>query len=66
MMMMISSFRSTAMIPDYAKGKESAIRILKLNNRRSKINPHDANGIVLVSIYQSEYFSYRVLFHRKI
>jgi hypothetical protein len=61
-------FRSTAMIPDYTKGKESAIRILKLNNRRSKINPHDTSGIVLVSIYQFEYFPppYRFLFPRKI
>ncbi len=46
-------FRSTAMIPDYAKGKESAIRILKLNNRQSKINPLDTSGIVLVSISKS-------------
>ena len=42
------------MIPDYAKGKASAIRILKLNNRQSKIDPQDANGIVLVSIYKSK------------
>jgi hypothetical protein len=41
------------MIPDYAKGKESAIRILKLNNRQSKINPLDTSGIVLVSISKS-------------
>ncbi|UJR37712.1 hypothetical protein I4U23_030407 [Adineta vaga] len=39
--------RSTAMIPDYAKGKESAIRILKLNNRQSQINPQKTDGIVL-------------------
>lgn len=36
------------MIPDYAKGKESAIRILKLNKRRSKIDPNDTSGVVLV------------------
>ncbi|CAF2533632.1 unnamed protein product [Rotaria sp. Silwood2] len=42
--------RSTAMIPDYAKGKESAIRILKLNNRQSNIDPQDTNGIVLNDI----------------
>ncbi len=41
------------MIPNYAKGKESAIRILKLNNRQSKINPEDTNGIVLVSSSKS-------------
>ncbi|CAF3666385.1 unnamed protein product [Adineta steineri] len=39
--------RSTAMIPDYAKGKESAIRILNLNKRQSKINPENTDGIVL-------------------
>jgi len=38
------------MIPDYAKGKESAIRILKLNNRQSKIDPENSDGIELVSI----------------
>jgi hypothetical protein len=40
------------MIPDYAKGKESAIRILKLNSRQSKINPENSDGIVLVSIHK--------------
>ncbi len=48
-MIIVVFCRSTAMIPDYAKGKESAIRILKLNNRQSKMNPEDTNGIVLVS-----------------
>jgi len=38
------------MIPDYAKGKESAVRILKLNNRQSKIDPENSDGIELVSI----------------
>ena len=47
--MRITFNRSTAMIPDYAKGKESAIRILTLNNRQSRINPDDTNGVVLVS-----------------
>jgi hypothetical protein len=58
-MLMVGFFRSTAMIPDYTRGKESAVRILKLNNRRSKINPHDTYGIELVSIYQSKYLPYR-------
>ncbi|CAF3440869.1 unnamed protein product [Rotaria sp. Silwood1] len=40
-------FRSTAMIPDYAKGKESAIRILNLSNRQSNIDPQDISGTVL-------------------
>lgn len=39
------------MIPDYAKGKDSAIRILRLNKRQSKIDPNDSTGIVLVSVY---------------
>ncbi|CAF2086942.1 unnamed protein product [Rotaria magnacalcarata] len=39
--------RSTAMIPDYAKGKESAIRILNLNKRQSQIDPQNPDGIVL-------------------
>lgn len=44
--------RSTAMIPDYKKGKESAIRILNLNNRQSKIDPKSKDGIVLVSVQE--------------
>jgi len=45
-----SKSRSTAMIPDYAKGKESAIRILRLNQRQSKIDPQNSKGTVLVTI----------------
>ncbi|CAF4542802.1 unnamed protein product, partial [Rotaria sp. Silwood2] len=41
--------RSTAMIPDYTKGKISAMRILTLNNRRSQIDPSNTNGTILVS-----------------
>ena len=37
------------MIPDYKKGKDSAIRILTLNNRQSKIDPENNSGTVLVS-----------------
>lgn len=48
--------RSTAMIPDYAKGKESATRILKLNSRQSKIDPHNRNGTILVRINSNIYF----------
>ena len=40
--------RSTAMIPDYKKGKASAIRILSLNQRKSKIDPENNDGVVLV------------------
>jgi hypothetical protein len=60
---MIKFNRSTAMIPDYAKGKESAIRILTLNNRQSKINPDDTSGILLVSRKLSnEQISQRIIF----
>jgi len=52
----LSLSRSTAMIPDYAKGKESAVRILKLNNRQSNINPHDKNGEILVRIHKTIIF----------
>ena len=37
------------MIPDYKKGKASAIRILTLNQRKSKIDPENNDGVVLVS-----------------
>lgn len=51
------------MIPDYKKGKDSAIRILKLNNRRSKINPEDNSGTVLVShrLLSSDEHALRIL-----
>lgn len=42
--------RSTAMIPDYAKGKESATRILDLNNRKPKIDLENTDGIIIVSL----------------
>ncbi|CAF3353444.1 unnamed protein product, partial [Rotaria sp. Silwood2] len=43
-------FISTAMIPDYTKGKISAMRILTLNNRRSQIDPSNTNGTILNNI----------------
>ena len=47
---MITIGRSMAMIPDYAKGKKAALRILRLDKRQSQINPHDESGIILVCI----------------
>ncbi|CAF4190129.1 unnamed protein product [Rotaria magnacalcarata] len=44
---MITIGRSMAMIPGYAKAKQAALRIMKLNQRQSKINPHDDSGIIL-------------------
>ena len=45
---MVTVGRSMAMIPDYSKAKKAALRIIKLNNRQSEINPHDESGITLV------------------
>ena len=40
--------RSASMAPNYSKGKLSALRILELNQRQSKIDPEDESGIRLV------------------
>ena len=40
--------RSASMVPNYAKGKASAKRILDLCKRESKIDPEDPSGITLV------------------
>ncbi len=45
---MISVGRSMAMIPDYSKAKQAALRIMQLNKRQSQIDPHDESGIILV------------------
>jgi len=42
--------RSASMMPNYSKGKESAKRILELNQRPSSIDPDDPEGIKLSSI----------------
>jgi hypothetical protein len=47
---MMAVGRSMAMIPDYSKAKKAGLRIMRLNKRQSKINPHDESGIILVSI----------------
>ena len=48
---MITIGRSMAMIPGYSKAKDAAIRIMRLNKRRSEINPHDDSGIILVRLH---------------
>jgi len=53
---MISVGRSMAMIPDYSKGKQAALRIIRLNKRQSQINPHDESGIILVCIQMNHVF----------
>ncbi len=42
--------RSLAMIPDYSKAKQAALRIMRLNKRQSPIDPHDESGIILVCL----------------
>ena len=41
--------RALALIPDYSKAKAAAIRILRLSNEKSSIDPTDPSGIILVS-----------------
>lgn len=47
----MSMGRSASMIPNYSKGKESAQRILQLNDRPSQIDPEDPTGIKLVNLF---------------
>ncbi len=47
---MMSVGRSMAMIPDFSKAKNAALRIMRLNKRQSQINPHDESGIILVCV----------------
>jgi hypothetical protein len=47
-MTIFSVGRCVAIIPDYSKAKAAALRIMKLNKRESKIDPHDESGIILV------------------
>jgi ABC-type multidrug transport system fused ATPase/permease subunit len=41
--------RSASMVPNYSKGKASAIRIFALQKRQSAIDPQDPSGIKLVT-----------------
>lgn len=54
------------MIPDYTKGKESAIRILNLNKRQSAIDPQNVEGVVLVSIHKLRTFFLNIRINFKI
>jgi len=40
--------RCIAIVPDYAKAKNAVLRIIKLHKRKSKIDPNDESGIILV------------------
>ena len=43
---MMNIGRSMAMIPDYAKTKQAALRIMQLSQRQSQVNCHDESGII--------------------
>ncbi|CAF1202712.1 unnamed protein product [Rotaria sordida] len=45
--------RAIAMIPDYSKAQQAALKILRLNQRQSEINPHDESGIILDKVIGS-------------
>lgn len=47
---MMAVGRSMAMVPDYSKGQQAALRIIRLNKRQSQINPHSESGIILVCV----------------
>ncbi|CAF0803457.1 unnamed protein product [Adineta steineri] len=50
--MILSMFtvsRSVNMIPDYSKAKQAALRIIKLHNRQSQIDPNNKSGIILAA-----------------
>jgi hypothetical protein len=49
--------RSMTMVPDYAKGKTGALRIMKLYERQSKIDPNDQSGIILVRVFHYDFFN---------
>ena len=46
-MTIFSVGRCIAIIPDYSKAKAAALRIMKLNDRESRIDPHDETGVIL-------------------
>ena len=50
--------RAIAMIPDYSKAQQAALRILQLDQRQSEINPHDESGIILVCINLNHLYIY--------
>ncbi|CAF0803419.1 unnamed protein product [Adineta steineri] len=44
---MLAVSRSVNMVPDYSKAKQAALRIIKLHNRQSQIDPNNKSGIIL-------------------
>ncbi|CAF3496524.1 unnamed protein product [Rotaria sp. Silwood1] len=47
---MMTVGRSLAMVSDYSKAKTAALRIMKLHERQSKIDPNDESGIILKNV----------------
>ncbi|CAF1327417.1 unnamed protein product [Adineta steineri] len=47
---MVAIGRSVALLPDYSKARQSALRILKLHKQQSKINPQDESGVILKEV----------------
>ena len=50
--------RSASLVPNYSRGKASALRIIELNKLKSKIDPGDPSGITLVRMNHGFYHSY--------
>ena len=48
--------RSASLVPNYSKGKASAMRIFELQKRESKIDPDDPSGIKLVRLFVTVFF----------
>jgi hypothetical protein len=51
-----------AMIPDYSKAQQAALRIIQLYQRQSQINPHDELGIILVYIHLNLLFQRQLIY----
>ncbi|UJR22125.1 hypothetical protein I4U23_025189 [Adineta vaga] len=47
---MLAVNRSLRMVPDFAKGKNAGLRIIKLHKRQSQIDPSSQSGIILKDI----------------
>lgn len=55
---MTAAGKAMVLIPDYAKAKAAALRILRLQQRVSQIDPQETAGIILVSLHRKFSFIY--------
>ena len=62
---MFTVSRCIAVVPDYSKGKNAALRLMKLHNRESRIDPNDESGYTLVT-KNFEFFSIKFCFYVRI